>query len=141
MLASTADCSRFFRLQCRKEPIGQSSASYREGGRKVRKQQLSWDSRGRGHLVLEGVGRDPVGALEENGPAIDAEVEAQPCGALQRLLDQLHSTEEHLQVERGGAAASNEVTNYIKIICINICILCIYVYVCVCISNIHAYSF
>lgn len=75
-------------------------------GRKERKQQLNWDSHGRGHLVLEGVGRDPVGALEENGPAVDAEVEAQPCGALQRLLDQLHRTEEHLQAERGEAASN-----------------------------------
>lgn len=61
--------------------------------------QLNWDLHSWRHLVLEGVGGDPVGALEENGTAIDAKVEAQPCGVLERFLDQLYCTKEHLQAK------------------------------------------
>lgn len=64
-----------------------------------RSREFNLDSHSRGHLVLEGVGGDPVGAFEENRFAVDAEIEAQSCGTDNRFLDQLHGAKIHLQVE------------------------------------------
>lgn len=47
-------------------------------------------------MVLEGVGWDPVGPLQENGFSIDAEVKAQSWRADNRVLDEFDGAEIHL---------------------------------------------
>lgn len=62
-----------------------------------KKQPFRLNSHSRGDLVLEGVGRDPVGAFEENWLPIDSEIKAQSWRPDNWLLDQFHRAEIHLQ--------------------------------------------
>lgn len=66
-------------------------------------QLFKLNSHSRGDLVLEGVGRDPVGAFEENWLPVDSEIKAQSWRPDNWLLDQFHRAEIHLQ----GTLSSN----------------------------------
>ena len=60
-----------------------------------------------GHPVLQGVGRDPVGALQEDGLPVDPEIEAQPGRASDWFLNKLHSPEVHLPIGQGNRTLSD----------------------------------
>lgn len=48
-------------------------------------------------MVLEGVGRDPVGSFQKDGFSIDAEIETQSRRPDNRVLDEFYRAEIHLQ--------------------------------------------
>lgn len=90
MLASTADCSRFRKLE------GKRTTSFRtkelsQTGTGVR------HSHGSGDLVLEGVGWDPVGPFQKDGFSIDAEIKSQSRRPGNRVLDEFYCAEIHLE--------------------------------------------
>lgn len=93
MLASTADCSRFRRLE------GERTTSFRT---KVLSQTgtglhpSARHSHSSGDLVLEGVGWDPVGSFQKDGFSIDAEIKSQSRRPDNRVLDEFYCAEIHL---------------------------------------------
>lgn len=103
MWASLADCSRFFRLQGKRGQTSKFSHSDINGKLGTRDTGLTADSHSRGHLVLEGVRWDPVGAFEENRFPVDAEIKAQARRPGDRLLDKFHAAEVNLQDGTGAS--------------------------------------
>lgn len=93
MLASTADCSRFRKLE------GKRTTSFRTKvlsptGPGVH--PITWHSHGSGDLVLEGVGWDPVGSFQKDGFSIDAEIKSQSWRPDNWVLDEFYCAEIHL---------------------------------------------
>lgn len=99
MFASTADCSRFCKLEEKSTSSFITKINGQTGGTGGCPSIPStiFHSHSRGDLVLEGVGRDPVGSFQKNGFSIDAEIKAQSWRPDNWVLDEFYCAKIHLQ--------------------------------------------